>query len=108
MKLFTREIEAQLRANLGSEDEDRRPVCKLFDPCGGATWLLLDLSDDGACFGLCDLGQGYPELGYVGREELESYRGPLGLGLERDLYWTASKSLSEYADEAREFGRIRT
>jgi hypothetical protein len=33
------------------------------------------------------------ELGYFSLSELVSYRGPLGLGIERDLYW-AEKPLS--------------
>ena len=36
-------------------------------------------------FGLCDLG--FPELGYVSLNELRATRGPLGLGIERDLQW---------------------
>ena len=34
-------------------------------------------------FGLCDLGLGEPELGYVTLHELAAARGPLGLPLER-------------------------
>ena len=43
-------------------------------------------------FGLCDLG--FPELGYVSLNELQGVRGPLGLGIERDLHWT-TKPLAE-------------
>jgi hypothetical protein len=31
---------------------------------------------------------GYPELGYVMLSELGSVRGPLGLGIERDIHFT--------------------
>lgn len=70
---------------------------KFFDPCGAATWYIADAEliedEDGApydvrMFGLCDLGMGYPELGYVMLSELGSVRGPLGLGIERDIYFT--------------------
>ena len=37
-------------------------------------------------FGLVD--GNYKELGYFWLSELESVRGPLGLPVERDLYWT--------------------
>ncbi len=57
-------------------------------------------------FGLCDLGMGYPELGSVRISELESVRGRLGLPVERDLHFVTRKTLSEYADEARERGCI--
>ncbi len=40
-------------------------------------------------FGLCDLG--CPELGYVSLNEMEAVKGPLGLGIERDLHWKAKK-----------------
>lgn len=39
-------------------------------------------------FGLADLGEGYPELGYIGLVELA------GAGVELDLYWTP-KTLAE-------------
>ena len=36
--------------------------------------------------------------------EIAAVRGPLGLPVERDLYFEAEKSLSDYAAEARERG----
>jgi hypothetical protein len=39
-------------------------------------------------FGLCDLGMGFPELGYVSLNEMKAVRLPFGLGIERDLHWT--------------------
>ena len=57
-------------------------------------------------FGLCDLG--HPELGSVSISELESVRGPFGLGIERDRHWTAKMTLNGYADAARNAGRIVT
>ena len=50
------------------------PVVKLFTPDASATWLLteLDPADPDLAFGLCDLGLGCPELGYVRLSELES------------------------------------
>lgn len=90
------------------ETSDFKPVVKLFDPCGAATWLLteLDPEDDDLAFGLCDLGAGFPELGSVRISELESHKGPLGIGIERDEHFQADKTLSEYAEAARAAGRI--
>ena len=51
-------------------------------------------------------GMDCPELGSVRISELESVRGPFGLGIERDLYWSADKTLMEYAREAWTLGRI--
>jgi Protein of unknown function (DUF2958) len=70
------------------------------------TWLLTELDD--IAFGLCDLGMGSPELGYVSMHELRDLRGPLGLPIERDMHFDADKTLSAYAEEARSHGRIVT
>ncbi len=91
------------------EPEDFCPVIKLFCPWTGATWLLteLDPGDPDIAFGLCDLGQGFPELGCVSIMEIKSAKGPGGLAIERDLYFKADKTLSAYAVEARTEGRVK-
>jgi hypothetical protein len=89
---------------------DPHPVVKLFTPDAGATWLLteLDPADPDLAFGLCDLGLGCPELGYVRITELESLRGPMGLPVERDLHFEADRRISTYTADARQAGRIRS
>ena len=112
MKILTKAIEAKLiknrNPNKGDADEiDFKPVVKLFGG-GACTWLLTEL-DPGSnmAFGLCDLGFGTPEMGYVSMDELMDLRfQPLGLPIERDLHFKADKTLTEYADEARTKGRI--
>jgi hypothetical protein len=96
--------------NKSGKTDDHRPVVKLFTPDGAATWLLaeLDPQDPDIAFGLCDLGFGCPELGSVRLSELQAVRGPLGLSVERDLHFCAEKTLSAYADDARQTGCIRT
>ncbi|OMI09503.1 transposase [Bradyrhizobium brasilense] len=90
------------------ETIDFKPVVKLFNPTGSATWLFteLDPDDTDIAFGLCDLGMGEPELGSVRISELEEYTGPLGIGIERDIHFRADKTLSEYAEDARIHQRI--
>lgn len=113
-KLITDAQRAQLLANgrrtIENEDFDPLPVVKLFTPDASATWLLteIDPDDEDRAFGLCDLGQGFPELGYVSLAELQSVRGRLGLPIERDLHFTADKTISAYAREARLAERIVT
>lgn len=84
------------------------PVVKLFTPDAGCTWLLteIDPEDPDIAFGLCDLGFGCPELGYVSLRELADARGGLGLPIERDLHFRPEGSLSSYAAQARSSGRI--
>jgi Protein of unknown function (DUF2958) len=119
MKLLTKEIRERLvkngllrrrMAQDGSAAKpDFLPVVKLFTPDAGATWLLteIDPDDEDRAFGLCDLGLGMPELGYVSVSELAAVRGPMDLPVERDLYFTPAKSISAYAEEARVHGSIR-
>jgi hypothetical protein len=118
MKLLTADIRQRLLRNgklrQQREQEDKPepdflPVVKLFTPDGGCTWLLteIDPEDPDIAFGLCDLGFGCPELGSVSLSKLESVRGQLNLPIERDLYFTATKTLSAYTDEARAHGAIR-
>jgi len=110
--LITDEQRTQLLANgqahADGQDIDPLPVVKLFTPDGQATWLLteLDPQDGDTAFGLCDLGLGMPELGSVRLSELATIRGPLGLPIERDLYFVAKRRLSEYAALARSNGSI--
>lgn len=92
----------------GSE-ADLKPVVKIFTPDGAATWLLseLDPDDQDTAFGLCDLGLGYPELGTVSLTELASVRGKLGLPVEIDLHFEATKTLSAYTRDAQREGCTR-
>jgi len=87
---------------------DPLPVVKLFTPDGACTWLLseIDPNDHDLAFGLCDLGMGCPELGYVSLSELASVRGRLGLPVERDRYFKANRTISAYAQAAHAAGRI--
>lgn len=90
------------------EDFDPHPIAKLFTPDAGATWLIteLDPDDPSIAFGLCDFGLGSPELGSVSLDEIAAVKGPLGLGVERDLHFVARQPISAYAEEARRVGRI--
>ncbi|MFB9984993.1 DUF2958 domain-containing protein [Mesorhizobium kowhaii] len=108
MILITDDLCARLLANGAAQVEtDHQPVVKLFDPAGAATWLLTELDPDGdTLFGLCDLGFGYPELGSVSLAELQTVKGPLGLGIERDLHFEGRFPLSVHAQAARLAGHI--
>lgn len=102
MILLPDPIKRQLMQNNLFRDTDHVPVVKFFLPGTACTWLITELEQDGdTLFGLCDLGLGEPELGYVSLTELQSVRTRLGLGVERDLHWQGKAPLSRYADAAR-------
>lgn len=108
--LLTRELRTHLRHNADQSafrEVDHRPVVKFFTPDSNATWLFTELApDEDTLFGLCDLGHGCPELGYASLAEIQSLRGPLRLLVERDRHFRPTKTLSQYAIEARHKGRI--
>jgi hypothetical protein len=100
MELLTQEIK-KILPKLYSQEEVEDPVCmlKYFTPDSSFTWFILEGSEtengDWMFFAkvtshLCPEG----ELGNVMLSELEQIKGALGLGVERDLYWTP-KALSQ-------------
>lgn len=106
--LLTPELRAKLLENNRiARDTDLVPVVKWFTPWAGATWILTEMEQDGdTCFGLCDVGHGEPELGYVSLREVEALVGPGGLRVERDEHWHPTEPLSVYASAARRERRI--
>ena len=108
MQLITPELREQLIANGKNRETDHFPVVKCFHPVGAATWLIyaMDPKDNDYLHCLADLGMGCPELGGVLLSELEDFRGPLGLGIERDLYFNPKYPIRIYAAAARNARRI--
>lgn len=113
MKLLTDEHRVTMLANdpryATDPSFDPVPVVKIFNPMGAATWLLCSLHRNGLdiSYGLCDLGFGTPEIGSVRISEMEACVLPLGLRLERDLYFRPAKTLGQYAEDARAHGSVR-
>jgi hypothetical protein len=132
--LFTDAQKAQLQANgivsreaimLDGNTPDHVPVVKWFHPGQAATWLITEIEMDripnsdneekryepsGRAYGLCDLGLGYPEFGYVSISEvlgIGRYHKEL-LGIERDCYIILDKPISIYWEQASKEGRIIT
>ena len=112
MKLFLNsQREALIKNHRINEDRtanyDPFPVVKLFTPDANAAWLLTELDpSDNVLFGLCDLGLGFAELGSVSLDEIEAFRGPFGLPIERDRFFEANRPLSHYAVDAAKLGYI--
>lgn len=103
MKLMTKALEKKFaQFPLGSQDgrgKDAVIVAKYFDPCGVATWLIVEgdpmENGDWDFFAYVDLGYGW-EWGYVWLSQIQEVRGALGLGMERDLYLPAGMTVREY------------
>lgn len=106
---------AQLEANWRAQEPvkgtgrelDHTPCVKLFDPMGAATWLLTELEPGSSlAFGLCDLGFGTPELGYLCLEDIASIQIRGCRRIEQDVHFTARLTISQYAEAARKAGCI--
>lgn len=107
MELLPCEIRERL-PGLGEQDgKGGKAVvyAKCFTPSSSWSWYITEGSPvrnkdneavDYILFGLVE-GQ-CKELGYFRLSELESVRGPMGLPIERDLYWKP-KTLQEIAPE---------
>ena len=110
MQLLTKVIREKLIKNFkqyGQPGYDPIPVVKYFTPDANATWLITDMDPETEImFGLCDLGVGCPELGTVSLDEMQQFRGPFNLPIERDLYIDLDKPLSFYSKQAFEKRRI--
>ncbi len=89
MKIVTEEFEALFTDYpLYSQEHEEDPlvICKLFDPCGSASWFLLEfdpLEKIAFCWvqGLIE-----DELGYISLIEMESIER-CGIGIELDMYF---------------------
>ena len=102
MKLITREIEKTAPALYATEDvpaDEKKIVAKFFTPTSSFTWYMVEYDPtERRAFGfvtshMCPDG----ELGYFSISELESVRGPFGVGVERDMYY-GSHTLQEVID----------
>ena len=98
MKLLTKELKKKLPRLYSQEGKGGRAVAlvKWFTTDSSYTWYVLEWDGEDICFGLVDGHE--RELGYFSLKEIESVRGPLGLPVERDLYWEP-KTLEEIAPE---------
>ncbi len=103
-KLIKADQMRKLVSNGQNPDQDHAPVVKFFTPAANATWLISEIDGD-QMFGLCDLGHGTLELGYISLAEMQSIR-VRGLPVERDAWWDSKHPMSVYADAAREAGHI--
>ena len=87
MKLLTQELRKRIPALYTQEEKGRKAIAfvKYFTPDSNWTWYGTEFDGEDTFFGLVD---GHvKELGYFSLAELEEVKGPMGLPIERDLYW---------------------
>lgn len=90
MKLLTDEIIEKLPPLYSTEDNsDPMIQVKFFTPDSNWTWYIIEGSkqENGDWLFFAYVQGLESEYGYVLLSELESARGPLGLHIERDLYF---------------------
>ena len=93
MKLMLPETSALLQKQF--PEHDQVPRLKIFNPNGCHTWLICgqDPVEPDQLFGLCDLGQGFPELGYV--SPIRIGQAPLRLRLAHGARYALQGSVSD-------------
>lgn len=89
MMLLTKALTKQLPALYTCEKTpDPKVVCKFFTPWSSWTWYAIEYDGRDTFFGYADNGCGGGELGYFTLSELLSVKGPYGLKIERDLWFS--------------------
>ena len=86
MQLMTKEIMKKLPPLYSTEDQ-KDPIVqtKFFTPDSQWTWYAVEFDGEDLFFGLVI---GFEkEFGYFRLSELKSAKGPMGLAIERDLYF---------------------
>lgn len=106
MIFFTETQKQQLLENGKSDnpDKDFPPVAKVSVPGTEAIWLLSELNPEypHIAFGLCDLGMGFPEMGYVDLREILA----CSVLVLNDVKFTGKFPLTVYARAARAHDKI--
>jgi len=103
MKLLTEELikEFQKQGDTSQKKaEDIRIIAKFFNPTGAGTWFATEYDPvERVFFGYANLGDPeMAELGTFSLDELQSYKGRFGLGIERDLHFH-DKTLKDVLDK---------
>ena len=98
MKLLTKEVRKTLPLLYSQESLGGKAVAhvKFFTPDSSWTFWATEFDGEDTFFGLVDGHE--KELGYFSLRELTEVRGPMGLPIERDLWWKP-KTLEEIAPE---------
>lgn len=105
MKLVTKELEKAFAAQGDTSEmdpKDTKIIAKFFNPVGREKWYATEYDpEDAIFFGFVSLfGDHNDELGTFSLSELEELRLPMGMKIERDLYF-GDHTLAEVMEGAR-------
>lgn len=98
MKLITKDLENRFK-KIGSQEniplKDHIVVAKFFNPAGAGTWFVTEYDPETKiCFGFVSIfGDWNDEWGSFSLAELEELKGPFGIGIERDMFWTEKRQV---------------
>jgi Protein of unknown function (DUF2958) len=118
MKLITEAQLTELLANGSAyraainagQDFDPKPVVKLIHRNACSRWLLvaIDPTNTDDAYGLRDIGNGVPTIGFVSLGALEAVHDIYGTGVEPDPRFVSEMPLSGYTEIAYRRGLIIT
>lgn len=95
-------------AEVGGQEESKDPIVitKFFNPTGAGIWYATEWHPDiERFFGYVSIfGNHNDEWGYFSLDELETYRSPWGIEIERDLFWK-EKPASQVVPGFKGFGK---
>ncbi len=102
MQLLTNELLHRF-TQVGPQENDPDPIviAKFFNPCGAGTWYATEYDPETRTFfGYVSIfGDHNDEWGDFSLDELEAFRTPFGLGIERDLY-SGERRISQWEPRA--------
>ena len=95
MQLLTQEILEHFK-KVGLQDDEKDPlvIAKFFNPTGAGRWFATEYDpEEKIFFGFVSIfGDECDEWGSFSLEELKSYRGHFGLGIERDRFFQPKRA----------------
>src|SRR2546428_12727191 len=95
MQLLTQELLERFQ-KVGRQEEEKDPlvIAKFFNAGGAGTWYATEYDPEAKIFfGFVSIfGDECDEWGSFSLEELESFRGQFGLGIERDRFFQPKRA----------------
>lgn len=111
MKIITKKIEQAFEKQGYTGDKeakDIKVIMKLFNPMGAQTWYIYEKETEDIYWAFVNLGDPVmAECGRISMSEIMSIQLPLGLTIERDMYFEPfSKTLEEVQNIIKSGGHV--